>query len=220
MQTATKLVILGAGGFAREVLWLVREIRRDPRLFQAVPEPIGFIDASPGESPVLGLPVLGDDTWAFGHLDPGRVSFVCAIGDNRQREKVCNGYTERGYHAINLIHPSVRFSDEVDMGEGCILCAGAVLTTQVKLGSHIVVNLNSTVGHDVSIGDFATLHPGCHVNGNVSIGRSAEIGSGAVILPGNKVGHNTLIGAGSVVTEDMPDGMVCMGMPCKPVRPV
>lgn len=220
MQTATKLVILGAGGFAREVLWLVKEIRRDPRLFQAVPEPIGFIDASPAQSPLLGLPILGNDEWAFDHLDPGRVTFVCAIGDTRLREKVTSGFTQRGYKAANLIHPSVRFSDEVDMGEGNILCAGAVLTTQVKLGSHVVVNLNATVGHDVTIDDFATLSPGAHVNGNVSIGRGADIGSGAVLLPGCKVGKGTVIGAGSVVTEDMPDGMVCMGVPCKVVRAV
>jgi hypothetical protein len=70
MQASSKLVILGAGGFAREVLWLVREIRRDPRLFQAVPEPIGFIDVNVGMNPVMGLSVLGNDQWAFDHLDP------------------------------------------------------------------------------------------------------------------------------------------------------
>lgn len=217
MTSAHKLVIVGAGGFAREVLWLVRELRRDPFHAQVMPDPIGIIDSAAGQ-PVMGLPILGDDNWAFKHLDRGRVSFVCAIGNPAARGKVCERFEANGYIALTLIHPSVRMSEEVNIGRGAILCAGAVLTTHIALGAYVIVNLNATIGHDVVIGDMVTINPGVNISGNVKIGDGVEVGTGAVILPGVTVGKGAVIGAGAVVIEDVPAGSTVVGNPAKPIK--
>lgn len=87
------------------------------------------------------------------------------------------------------------------VGGGSILCAGTVLTTDVQLGNHVLMNLNSTAGHGVRIGDYVTIAPGCHINGEVEIGECCEIGSGTVINPYVKLPPNGIIGSGSVVLK-------------------
>ncbi|MFM2377103.1 MAG: hypothetical protein RLZZ165_2200 [Bacteroidota bacterium] len=208
-----KLVIVGGGGFAREVLWLIEEINKAAPDGTLTYEVLGFISRD-SEVLVQGVPVLGNDKWAFANLERN-VRFVLAIGDSALRAQLALAYQKNGFHPLRLIHPSVVMSDEVEMGGGTIVCAGSVLTVNIQIGMFCIVNLNATIGHDCRIGDFVTLNPGVHLSGGSDIGDMSTLGTGAIVLPGMKVGDRSILGAGAVVTENLPGGATYIGVPAK-----
>ena len=208
-----KLVIVGSGGFAREVLWLIEDINKTANGTELPYEVLGFISKDTGAH-VQGIPVLGDDEWAFNNLEKS-VRFVLAVGDSGLRAELALHYQQNGLHPLRLVHPSVHMSDSVQMGGGAIVCAGAVLTVNIQIGAFCIVNLNATVGHDCRIGDFVTLNPGVHLSGASQIGDLSTLGTGAVVLPGVKIGDHSIIGAGAVVTEDIQGGATYVGVPAK-----
>jgi sugar O-acyltransferase (sialic acid O-acetyltransferase NeuD family) len=210
-----KLVIVGGGGFAREILWLIEDINKAAGAHEAPYQVLGVI-CNDGEGHVQGLPILGDDAWAFAHLDKA-VRFVLAVGDSDARARIALAYLQNGLHPLRLVHPSVVMSDEVQMGTGAVICAGAVLTVNIQLGDFCIINLNATVGHDCKLGDFVTLNPGVHLSGGVEVGDLSVLGTGAVVLPGIVIGEHAIVGAGAVVTEALAGGATYVGIPAREV---
>jgi sugar O-acyltransferase (sialic acid O-acetyltransferase NeuD family) len=210
-----KLVIVGGGGFAREILWLIEDINK-AAVGQDAPYQVLGVVSHEGEGHLQGLPILGDDAWAFAHLDKA-VRFVLAIGDSEKRAAIALAYLQNGLHPLRLVHPSVVMSDQVQLGAGVIVCGGAVLTVNIKLGDFCIVNLNATIGHDCSVGDFVTLHPGVHLSGGVEVGDLSVLGSGAVVLPGLTLGDRSVVGAGAVVVDALAGGETYVGIPAKAV---
>jgi len=216
------VIIVGTGGFAREVLWLLQEINRSHEVggrLDPTYRVLGFV-AEAGEEQfakdIGGLPVLGDDAWAFEHLERN-VCFVPAVGDPAMRRIIAEKYVEAEFRPVTLVHPSVNMADDVRLGRGSLLCAGAVLTTHIELGAFSIVNLNATVGHDCSFGDYCTLHPGVNVSGGVSLGNGVELGTGATLIQGVNVEDDVVVGAGAVVTKDLPGGKTYIGVPARPL---
>lgn len=210
-----RLVIVGGGGFAREILWLIEDINKATNVNEATYQVLGII-SSEAEGHVNGLPVLGDDAWAFANLDKS-VRFVLAVGDSGTRARLAVEYWQHELTPLRLVHPSVVMSDEVQLGVGAIICAGAVLTVNIQVGDYCIVNLNATIGHDCKIGDFVTIHPGVHLSGGVKVGDMSMLGTGAVLLPGVEVGDHTQLGAGAVVTESLPGNATYVGVPARQV---
>ncbi|MCB9231401.1 MAG: acetyltransferase [Bacteroidia bacterium] len=211
-----KLIILGTGGFAREVVWLIREMNAASSL--PLFKILGFVGPDQEHefpSSFAGPPVLGDDDWVFEHLSASDAYIVGAIGNPAIRRQVVEKYALRGFKSAALVHPSVSKSDSVRIGQGCIICAGARLTVQVNLGQHVIVNLNATVGHDNILGDFTTIHPGANLSGNCQLGRGVEVGTGAALLPGTRVGDGAIIGAGAVVNSPLEAGKTYVGVPAR-----
>lgn len=204
------LVIIGAGGFAREVAWLIEELNRASNSSLHLYGMIGEANSH--------IQPLGDDAWAFAHL-PAGTHFVVAIGDPGLRKRLAIQYQNHGFQSVALEHPGVQHSHSVRIGQGSILCAGTTLTTDIQIGEHVIINLHCTIGHDSIIGDYSTLAPGVHVSGGVKIGQSCEIGTGAVILPGIRIGDQCRIGAGAVVTKDLDSNKTYMGVPARAVSP-
>ncbi len=216
------VVIVGMGGFAREILWLLQEINSE----QATDEPgnsgyqvLGFVSESSEEElkrDLGGFKVVGDDKWVFENLER-TVLFVPAIGDPEKRRKIAEKYLQAGFRALTLVHPSVNMADDVMLGQGVILFAGAILTTNIKVGDFVTVNLNATVGHDCSIGSYSTIHPGVNVSGSVTLGEEVELGTGSALLQGVTIGDRAVVGAGAVVTKDLVGDMTYVGIPAQPI---
>ena len=123
-----------------------------------------------------------------------------------------------GLPFATLLHPTVRRSRFVEVGAGTVICAGNILTTQVRVGSHVNLNVYCTIGHDVVIEDFCNLSPAINVSGYVHLEEGVDIGTNAVLLPGKRVGRGSVIGAGAVVTSDIPPFSVAVGVPAKVIR--
>ncbi|MDX1741890.1 MAG: NeuD/PglB/VioB family sugar acetyltransferase [Rhodothermales bacterium] len=205
-------MIVGAGGFGAETASLVEDIRADGSSWNLV----GFVDddASLAGSSVLDYPILGTTDWLRGRS----ATYVVAVGSSRTRKQLVGQLDSLGLTAATLVHPSVSIHSSSAVGPGSILCRGVSPTVRVTIGSHCIVNLHCTIGHDAVLSDFTTLHPGVHVSGASRLGLASEIGTGAVLLPGVAVGDGSIVGAGAVVTQDVPAAVVAVGVPARATR--
>ncbi len=206
------LVIVGAGGFGREVAWLVEEINRNNPTWQFV----GFVDDRATGHTVEGHPVLGtiEDLTT---IRP-RPRIVCAIGDPVVRKTVVERCAQLGLNFATLVHPSVHRSKYVEIGEGSIICAGTILTTNVRIGPHSILNLGCKVGHDSTLGCFSSLMPATNIAGEVSIGDGCYFGLNACVINRVTIGEWSIIGAGAAVVNDIPPRVVAVGVPAKPIK--
>lgn len=207
------LVIIGAGGFGREVLSWARQSAALGREWVIR----GFLDDNPDalKATELNVPHLG----RVGDYSP-RVDdvFTCAIGRVDVKRRCIETVLAAGGVFTPVIHRTVVLADRVTLGEGVILCPGVIVCPDARLGDFVTVNLHSTIAHDCRIGDWTQIH--CHVDvtGAVIVGESVTIGSHASLLPGVKVGDRVVIGAGSVVNKDVESDVTVVGVPAKVIK--
>lgn len=143
---------------------------------------------------------------------------VNAIGDPIIKKKVINRLEDSKNTYPVLMHPSVISSDRVKVGEGSIICAGNIITVNIEIGKHVIINLDCTIGHDAILGDYSTVLPGVNVSGFVKMEECVSVGTGSAIIPGITIGRNTVIGAGAVVVKDLPAHCTAVGSPAKPIK--
>ncbi len=211
MPTTQKLIVIGAGGHARDVIWLAREAKQPFEL-------VGILDdqdSSQGCS-FSDVPVVGrvDDWPRFAD-----VSFVVAIGSPRARRRAVEQMERLGSPRFaTVVHASVLHSSYVAIGEGAMIGAGCILTTQVTLGRHVILNNGTTAAHDVTAGDFVTVAPRVALSGNVTLESGSEVGTGACVRQGLKIGRGAMVGMGSVVTKDVAPGDVVVGCPARVMK--
>ena len=215
---AKQIAIYGAGGFAREVAWLVQSISELTENYQVV----CFIDDNEDNQGQI----LNEIT-VMGLLQARQMftqaSVVGGIGSPKTRQILMGKADSAGFSFKTLIHPRVERSQWIDIGEGTVICAGNILTTNIKLGNHVQINLDCTVGHNVIMGDYTTLAPGVHVSGWVHFGQRVYVGTGAVIINGTRetplsIGDDAIIGAGACVTKAVPAGETWGGVPARPLH--
>lgn len=202
----TPLVIVGAGGFGREALDLVRAINAATPTFEF----LGFLDDGDVDAELLqrmGATCIGP-TSRLAELD---ASYVAAIGSAEPRRRIDARARSWDRHAATLVHPSVVTGSAVSLGEGTVIAASTHLTTNVNVGRHVQVNLDCTIGHDTVVEDYVTLYPGVHVGGGVVIEQGSTLGIGSVIVPNVRIGRDAVIGAGAVVTHDVTPGATMVG---------
>lgn len=106
----------------------------------------------------------------------------------------------------------------MEIGEGTIICAGTIITVDIKIGNHVIINLDCTLGHDDVIEDYVTIYPSVNVSGNVTIGESTELGTGMQVIQGKKIAAETVIGAGAVVVKDIEEKGTWVGSPAKKIK--
>ncbi len=210
-----KLYIIGAGGFGREVAWLVERIN----VVSPTWDLQGFIDDNEEvQGTIQGNYKVVGNCQLLEHIDT-EVWVVCAIGSAHVRKKVIEKVSRyENVHFATVIDPSVLMSPSVKIQEGSIICAGTILTVDISIGKHVIINLDCTVGHDVVMGDYVTLYPSANVSGCVTLEREVEIGTGAQIIQGKKILQRTIVGAGAVVTKDLPSNCTAVGAPACPIK--
>lgn len=217
MQTAktNKVVILGAGGFARETLWVFREANEEKNEWEV----LGFIDEKKENHGkiICDLPILGGFEW-FDNNNWNDLYVINAVGTPRTKKKVIEKAVKRKLKFCSITHPSVRMSKYIEIGKGTIITSGNILTTQIKIGNHVILNLDCTVGHDSIIEDYCTIAPGVHISGNVHLEKGVDFGTGAVTVQGITIGAWSIIGAGAAVVSDIPSNVTAVGIPAKVIK--
>ncbi len=180
---------------------------------------IGFVDdGAPRTDRLerLGAPFLGTTSDLAGYAGAG---FVVGVGDPHVRELLAERATQAGLVPVTVVHQQATVGDDVVLGDGTVLCAGARVTTNVRAGTHVHLNINATVAHDVELGDYATLNPQAAVSGDVLVGAYVTVGTGAAIRQGLSIGDGAVIGAGAAVVTDVLARTTYVGVPARPLRP-
>jgi|TARA_B110000902_G_C14032790_1_gene484706 sugar O-acyltransferase (sialic acid O-acetyltransferase NeuD family) len=209
-----KIAIIGAGGFGREVKTLIDDINK----INPVYEIIGFFDDGIENGTLVnGLPVLGTIA-SINNIDY-LLKLALGIGIPAIKEKVVLSIENNQVVFPILIHPSAIISkDDVTIGKGTIICAGNIITCNIKLKDFITLNLNCTVGHDTVIEDFSSFMPAVNISGEVLIKKNVYVGTGAKIINQLSIGDNTVVGAGAVVSKTLPPNCTAVGIPAKPIK--
>ena len=160
------IAIFGVGGFGREVLTLIRDINRKEPTYCF----IGFFDDGHQTGEMInGFPVLGKtedlNQWE------SELAIAISIGNPSVKKRVVNKITNPKVSYPTLIHPSTLIGapEYLNVGKGCIICAGNMITTNIEIGDFVVLNLGCTVGHDTVIKDYAAFMPSCNISGEVRI---------------------------------------------------
>jgi sugar O-acyltransferase (sialic acid O-acetyltransferase NeuD family) len=207
----TDLVIVGAGGFARETAAAVRDMP-EWRL-------LGFVDDDEslhGRSR-SGVPILGPTSLA---TSPDNKMVVCvgSPGNHTARARLVWRTGPLLSQYATIVHPSAQVGAGSGIGPGSVLLAQVTLTADVAIGAHVAVMPQVVLTHDDVVGDFATIASGVRLGGGVRVGRGAYIGAGALVREGVTIGDGSLVGLGSVVLHDIPPGQVWVGNPARFLR--
>ena len=212
-----RIAIIGAGGFARELRWLLSEIAADPSRRYEPFDVAGFLVSDRGKLGSHDSDVLGEFDW----LDDNRVdALAMGIGTPDARLRIANELKQR-FPAIEwpaIVHPSVRFdAKSCKVEEGVILCAGVIATVNVVFEEFSMVDILSTIGHEARIGAGSAIYRSANISGGDEIGKGVLVGTGAQILQYLIVGDRAIVGAGSVVTKDVAPMTTVAGIPAKPL---
>jgi sugar O-acyltransferase (sialic acid O-acetyltransferase NeuD family) len=199
------VIVLGAGGHAKVVIsTLLAAGWRVDAIYDGDPTKHG--------QQFLGIRVLGSTA----DVDPYiAANAVIAIGDGERRRAIASQFN---FNWVTVIHPTAWVDPSAKIGDGTVVCAGAVVQPGSRIGCHAIINTLAGVDHDCRIGDFAHVGPGAHLAGGVHVGAGTVIGTGASAIPKVHIGGQTVVGAGATVVHDLPDGVVAVGCPAKVLR--
>jgi sugar O-acyltransferase (sialic acid O-acetyltransferase NeuD family) len=216
-------VIFGVAGFAKEVDWLIHDMYvagiGDYRTDLYVSEPGNALAGSD----LHGIPVLAEDAFFSKYQGQSDINCFIGIGSPAVREKIV-GVIRRWNPACRfptVIHPLVsmdRRPGRVRFGEGCVVCSGNTLTTDIVVGDFVHINLDCSVGHDATIGAFSTLSPGVQMSGNVHLGARCFVGTGANLIEHVTLAADVVVGAGACVAKSLEEAGTYVGVPVKKIK--
>lgn len=208
------IVIIGAGGFGREVKTLIDSINNQTPTYRF----LGFYDDGFKKGQIInGCPVLG------GIIDINVINIQCsvviAVGDPQTKQGLYEKINNSNVDFPNIIHPNVLLSDDfVEIGMGNIICASCIITCNINIKDFVILNLMCTIGHDTIISSFSSFMPSVNISGDVLIHEKVYVGTGAKIINQLEIGANTIVGAGAVVSKSLPENCTAVGIPAKPIK--
>ena len=208
------IIIIGAGGFGREVKGLIDAINKVKPTYNFK----GFYDDGVLKGTLVnGFKVLGSISDLSGLTSLIQVAVAIGIPDTKRNivELLKNSLLEYPV----LIHPSVIANgDFVSIGKGSIICAGTIFTCNIEIQDFVILNLMCTVGHDTIIKNYTSIMPSVNISGEVIIQESVYVGTGAKIINQLEIGENTIVGAGAVVSKSLPSNCTAVGIPAKIIK--
>lgn len=193
----SKIYLFGAGGHAKVILDILK-------LNNIIVKELFDDDLSIKD--FMGIPVSQDI----------KSPMIISIGNNFIRKEIAIKFSDSIYG--KAISKTAIISDNVLIGDGSVIMQGAIIQSSSKISSHVIVNTAATIDHDCIIHDFVHIAPGVNLCGEVEVGEGTLIGAGSTVIQGIKIGRWCKIGAGSVVTKDIPDNTVSVGVPCKVIK--
>ena len=208
------IAIFGVGGFGREVLALIKDINKVTPTYNF----IGFFDDGYEKGIMVnGYPNLGKTEDLNKWETP--ISLAVSIGSPVIKKKILDKITNPMVDYPTLIHPLAWIGDKefVEIGKGCIICAGTLITTNIEIEDFVILNLGCTVGHDTIIKKYSAFMPSVNISGEVTIGEGVYVGTGAKIINQLEIGEYTIVGAGAVVSKTLPAKCTAVGVPAKPI---
>jgi sugar O-acyltransferase (sialic acid O-acetyltransferase NeuD family) len=192
--------LIGNGGFAKEIIVHIG----DPTIKR-------FIDDHYWEEGNEYIRPLSE-------FDPSKYEVLIAIGDPKMRYDMSQRLPSNTKY-FSFIHPSAQVLDkDLEIGEGSIVCAGCILTTNIKIGKHAHLNLHTTIGHDCRIGDYFTTAPGVKVSGNCNLGDCVYLGTNSSIREKINICNNVTIGLGSGIVKHILEPGTYVGLPTKKIK--
>ena len=207
------LVIVGAGGFGREVLWLIKNINKEQPLWNF----LGFIDDATNKMLNGNKKIIGNIEYLLNYME--YIDVVVAIGNPSVRKNIVQKLKHNKCLSFpNIISPEIDFDESNNIGVGNIICKGTILTCDVCIGNFNIVNLNCTIGHDDNIKDYVTIYPNSNISGNVLLDSFVEVGTGTQIIQGKNINKHSILGAGSVVVSDIEGYCTAVGIPAKVIK--
>lgn len=205
------MIIIGAKGFAKEVLDVCHELGKT--------EDLVFYDDLSIKLPeqLFGqFDILRNENQVKNHFEKYGPSFVLGIGSPTLRKKMTDVFEAWGGEITSVISPKAHIgSFGVNIGLGATILANASITTDVNTGKGLLMYPNSIITHDCELGDYVELSPGATLLGNCTVGNCTHIGANATILPKINIGANCVVGAGAVVTKSIGHNQVVKGIPAK-----
>ncbi|HZG87402.1 acetyltransferase [Paenibacillus sp.] len=208
-MTDKPIILLGGGGHAKVLLDVLKRSGRTV---------IGFTD--PERTELTGAPYLGDDK-AVLQFDSNAVLLVNGLGSTVSTERRASLYRklhDAGYRFAAAVHPSAVIAEDVVLGDGVQIMAGAVIQPGCRLGANVIVNTRASVDHDCTVGNHVHIAPGAILSGGIHIGDAVHVGTGAVIIQNIRIGAGSLVGAGAVVVKDVSERTKVLGVPAREVN--
>ena len=210
-----KIVLIGAGGFGREVAQMIDDINHQQDTYEL----LGFLDDGEqfGQNSVInGLPWLGNSDWILKYSKD--IVCNCTIGDAATKAKIMRKLLAQGVQFETIKATTAGYAKYTEIGPGCVLYWNVGVSVNCKIGAGVLLNDSTLIGHDVVIGNYTSVMPGTSISGNCVIGEEVNIGGHVFIIPGKKVGDKARIAAGSVVFSNVKAGTTVLGNPAKRMR--
>lgn len=207
------LGIYGAGGLGHEIYILAQQINAKNKKWSD----IIFVDDNPILNEFKGnYPITFD--LATKKYSAQMLEFIIAVGEPKLRKILKNKISNSGFSLAKLIHPGVYIDDSVRLGDGVIICSNCFVSCSVSIGDNVLIQPNASIGHDCTIGEDTVLSTYVCLAGSCSIGSETYIGMQVPIKESTQIGKNSIVGMGSVVIRDIPDQVIALGNPARPMK--
>lgn len=203
-----RLLIIGAGGHGKVVADIALRLNRWER--------IAFLDDDESIKELMGIEVIGK--WVDANIYKRDSDIFVGIGNNRVRKKIQENLESAGVSIPILIHPSAVIAEQIELGIGTAVMAGAVINCCTKIGKGCIINTGATIDHDNIIEDYVHISPGVNIAGTVKVGQCSWIGIGSKVSNNINIVSGCKVGAGTVIVKNIAEQGTYVGIPARKIR--